>query len=277
LDNIIKKPLKLAKAKPLVKYAKEIGLITSIYLIIGMPGESEDDFDRLLQFVRKNRKFINMVNPSLLFCAFYPGSSGYLNPDRYDIENLKLGPLFWNTKDGGNTFPIRMNRYEKFMTMVKELKMDNLLQTAEVPYKHHLLFEYYAMKQDTGKAKEQYGCIEPEDRNVEIDEMYISLMGPGTYETPKLQSNSDIVPEQNYNGNFKVALLTGRLSGVVSNLQNADYTEIDSWQSVTRPWKSKVRKIAHRIIGYHKIRKEINNSLELMKIIDSKIEKMNEN
>lgn len=73
--------------------------------------------------------------------------------------------------------------------------------------------------------------------------------------------------------NFATTLNKTSLGTIISNLQDVDYTEIDQWQSVTKPWKRRIRKIAHRIIGYDKIKKEMNNLLSLMKIMDAKINK----
>jgi len=41
LDNIIKKPVDLKKVKPLVNYARKVGLEVGIYLVMGLPQETE--------------------------------------------------------------------------------------------------------------------------------------------------------------------------------------------------------------------------------------------
>lgn len=257
-----------------IKEAKKSGIYISVNIMIGLPGETEDDFQHLLDFIKENKRFINMINPSLLFCAFYPGSSGFSNPDQCNIENLSLGPLFWNTKDGQNTYPMRMERYERLMKLVRELKLDNFMQTDEVPHKHQLLFEYYVRKNDIEKAKEHYKQIDVDDRTVEIKQMYDNLQDNKNAE--KAQDDFDIFDVVNKNGDFNLALSTSSMKEIITNLQYADYTEIDAWQSVTNPWKKKVRKIAQRIIGYDKIKKEQKNFLTLSKIMDTRIEKLSE-
>jgi hypothetical protein len=167
-----------------------------------------------------------------------------------------------------------MERYERLMKLVRELKLDNFMQTDEVPHKHQLLFEYYVRKNDIEKAKEHYKQIDVDDRTVEIKQMYENLQDSKNAE--KAQDDFDIFDVVNKNGDFNLALSTGSMKEIITNLQYADYTEIDAWQSVTNPWKKKVRKIAQRIIGYDKIKKEQKNFLTLSKIMDTRIEKLSE-
>ena len=92
LDNIIKKPLKLEKAKRLIKYARKIGLNIGIFLIMGMPGESKEqmwDSFRLAEELEIYSPFISIATP-------YPGSELYdiCLKEKYIPENFSLNDLF---------------------------------------------------------------------------------------------------------------------------------------------------------------------------------------
>jgi len=224
LKDIGKNTAKNVDIAGVLKEGKKSGIYISVNIMFGLPGETEDDFQHLLDFIKENKRFINMINPSLLFCAFYPGSSGFSNPDKYNIENLTLGPLFWNTKDGRNTYPVRMERYERFMKLVRELKLDNFMQTDEIPHKHQLLFEYYVCKNDIGKAKGHYEQIEGDDRTVEIKQMYENLLGGNNAEMPK--SGIDIFTVIENKGDFDQVMSMSSMREIIKNLQYADYTEM---------------------------------------------------
>jgi Fe-S oxidoreductase len=85
LDEIIKKPLNLIKVKPLVKYAKKIGLDVGIFLVAGMPGENENDIWDSFHLAAE----LGVFMPHISIATPYPGSelygickeSGYLKPD----------------------------------------------------------------------------------------------------------------------------------------------------------------------------------------------------
>ncbi len=102
LDNIIKKPLKLEKAKKLIKYAQKIGLEVDIFLIIGMPGETKEqmwDSFRLAAELEIYHPFISIATP-------YPGSELYdicreekYIPDDFSLDNLFIRSFSISTRD----------------------------------------------------------------------------------------------------------------------------------------------------------------------------------
>jgi len=92
LDNIIKKPLKLERAKQLIKYAQRIGLDVGIYLIMGMPGETREqiwDSFRLAKELGIYGPFISIATP-------YPGSELYdiCRANKYISDDFSLDDLF---------------------------------------------------------------------------------------------------------------------------------------------------------------------------------------
>jgi anaerobic magnesium-protoporphyrin IX monomethyl ester cyclase len=102
LDNIIKKPLKLERAKPLVRHAQKIGLSTNIFLILGMPGETKEqiwDSFRLAADLDIYSPFFSIATP-------YPGSELYeicrkekYIPDNFSLDDLYIRSFSISTKD----------------------------------------------------------------------------------------------------------------------------------------------------------------------------------
>ncbi|MFC1991151.1 B12-binding domain-containing radical SAM protein [Chloroflexota bacterium] len=92
LNNIIKKPLKLERAKHLIKYSRSIGLEPNIYLIIGMPGETKEqiwDSFRMAKELEIFTPFVSIATP-------YPGSELYeiCRENKYIPDDFSLDDLF---------------------------------------------------------------------------------------------------------------------------------------------------------------------------------------
>jgi len=92
LDNIIKKPVRLDKAKTLAKYAKSIGLNVGLYLIMGLPGETE------LQIAEsfKLAKELEIYSPFISIATPYPGTELYeiCKKNNYLKSDFSLDDLF---------------------------------------------------------------------------------------------------------------------------------------------------------------------------------------
>lgn len=92
LDTIIKKPLNLERAKQLVKYAQRIGLDTSIFLIAGMPGETQSQIWESFKMAAE----LGIYTPHISVATPYPGSELYATciEHRYLAPNFSLDDLY---------------------------------------------------------------------------------------------------------------------------------------------------------------------------------------
>jgi radical SAM superfamily enzyme YgiQ (UPF0313 family) len=104
----------------IVRDTAEAGIDCILNFMFGFPGETEEDFQASLDFVRRNKDYISMVQPSPGFCDFYEGTEGYKHPEKFDIV-LREGSAHWNSKDGTNTYLTRMERFERFLEVVHGL------------------------------------------------------------------------------------------------------------------------------------------------------------
>jgi anaerobic magnesium-protoporphyrin IX monomethyl ester cyclase len=73
VDNIVRKPLDLEKGKCLAKYAKSIGLDVSIFLIMGMPGETKEQIWESFRMANE----LKIYTPTISIATPYPGTEIY--------------------------------------------------------------------------------------------------------------------------------------------------------------------------------------------------------
>ncbi len=102
LDNIIKKPVRLPRAKELVRYAQNIGIKVKMYLIIGMPGETKEQMRANFRMAKE----LGIYTPFVSVATPYPGSElydtcrekGYIPPD-FSLDNLFIRSFSISTED----------------------------------------------------------------------------------------------------------------------------------------------------------------------------------
>ncbi len=246
-----------------IKEGKDSGILISVNIMHGLPGETEEEAGYLLDFVVKNRRSYDLLNPSLTFCEFYPGSLGFDNPEKYGLDMSK-GSLFWESKDKTNTYPIRMKRFEDACKVIKRYKIKTLFPVEELPNKYSLLFKYYYISKDYDKALECYAKISDEQKVGEMVDMYARIKGSNGKETRGSKSLAKIVIPRN---NFEIDFLKASLSTVIDELEKLKIRDL----ALSSKWKIKIRSFAHRIVGYDKLERKINSFYPLLALLDDKI------
>lgn len=265
VGKILAKDVDVAKV---LKEGKKAGLYISVNVMFGLPGETDEDFDYLLRWLKKNKKAFDMINPSIIFCEFYPGSLVNEQPEKYGID-LSKGSIFWETYDKTNTYPIRMERFERFCQMAKKYKLDNIFNVQELPNKNEMLFRYYFASKQYDRAIEYYDQIDSERRTPEITRMYRVITNE---DVPEIEGKdaplTDILP---YETTFEKTFISAPLADNLEGLENAKLFEVLGQKG----WKRWVRSMAHgimeRIIGYDLAEKKISNCYSMMKVIDAKL------
>jgi radical SAM superfamily enzyme YgiQ (UPF0313 family) len=131
------------------------GIRTYANFMFGYPTETEEDFLMTLKFIRENHEYIDGVSPSQSFTVIVPNTYLYEHPEEFNL-NPEIHHLYWETKDGSNTYPVRFDRYERFCKLCMELGIGGVGVTAEKIDKWKLLGSYYRYKGDYKKAIECY-------------------------------------------------------------------------------------------------------------------------
>ena len=99
-----------------IKDTFNAGIKPGVSLVVGFPGESEDDFNETVEIIKRTGKYIAYVNISsmcIIPCTF-------IDRDQYNIGIIKNTSMDWADLDGKNTFAIRSNRMNRLTAVVNE-------------------------------------------------------------------------------------------------------------------------------------------------------------
>ena len=112
-DKVLKdigKKFSSALAGEVVRNTHEAGIFTSINIMVGFPTETSVDFEQTLDFIDKNKSFIDEIRLTFIGCRIYKQSILHNQPDKFNLADVDTD--FWATRDGVNTYDERVKRYE---------------------------------------------------------------------------------------------------------------------------------------------------------------------
>tara|TARA_Y100000590_G_C15709721_1_gene1009872 strand:- start:117 stop:2576 length:2460 start_codon:yes stop_codon:yes gene_type:complete len=247
----------------ILREGKEAGIDIVINIMLGLPGETDEDVDYLLKFIEDNKDYLLQVNPAIEFCEYYPGTIGNKDPDSIGVD-LSKGNLFWDSKDGTNTYLTRMKRFERVTKLARDLKISLFFEVDEIVDKSIKLFEYYYVCKDSKNAKEQYDKIKKEERTEEIDAKYIHVTTGDRTALDKFDAkvaSNNVAKLEDYliyRDTFEETLLSEPLSGHIE-----DFVKVQQYDRMwfIDKWKTNIRKMALSLSGYKKIKDLVDNSL----------------
>jgi len=114
-------------AEEVLKNTRAAGIVTVGNFMFGFPGETEEDFAQTLEFLRRNHGSFNRVYASATFTSLEEKS--YLKDHQKDFGVKEVPPerfhnLYWESDDGANTYPVRLERYKRFRALAISLGID---------------------------------------------------------------------------------------------------------------------------------------------------------
>jgi hypothetical protein len=116
--DIMKKNIKLDWAVKNFQDCKDAGISVHVNMIVGFPGEEEEDFQLTLDFMKKVIKNIDVVNMGVGM-SVGEGQDVYIHPERYDLLLNSIGKVEfdddgqWSSKDGRNSHTVRQDRLKR--------------------------------------------------------------------------------------------------------------------------------------------------------------------
>lgn len=117
--NGMRKNFRIEDAQRLIRDTHRAGIEVDLNIVIGFPNETEDDFIKTLEFIKRNRDFITVVSfPS----ECWIGNQTYLHthPEEFNVELRPEGHQ-WQSKDGTNTHQVRQERIKIFNALIISL------------------------------------------------------------------------------------------------------------------------------------------------------------
>jgi len=130
-DNVLKlmhKGITSNDTKGTFVKAKESGMLVEVNLIVGFPGEEEQDIEETIKFIRDNAKRIDKIN-SLNICTIGPGMYIYEHLEEYNIDKSIITDWYaWHNKDLSNTIEKRVARHKKLLSVCADLNLKPLWQ-----------------------------------------------------------------------------------------------------------------------------------------------------
>ena len=119
--DMMGKGFRTEDAERVIRDTYEAGIETILGIIIGFPGETEEDFQMTLEFIKRNKAFISKVNFPSECCI---GCNSYMKNhlEKFDVvlEPNNEGNA-WYSKDGTNTHKTREKRIETFNNFLNAL------------------------------------------------------------------------------------------------------------------------------------------------------------
>ncbi|MDD5165963.1 MAG: radical SAM protein [Candidatus Omnitrophica bacterium] len=169
--DLMRKAYRVEDADRIIRCMHQAGITVTANFMFGFPGEREEDFQKTLDFIKRNHAYLSRVYPSRTYCAIEEFSylSGHL--EEFDIRSNPPNHLYWESVDGKNTYPERLKRCEEFCNLVSSLGVEvgSGVQTSVELDRWFNLGAYYECKGDFQKAVEcflKYRQLDPKNEAI---------------------------------------------------------------------------------------------------------------
>lgn len=153
--------------KAVLKNIHRAGLQTRGNFMFGHPGETEADFQATLNFLQEMHPYIHQVFPS--YTLAHLDGPLLREPRRWGVPEGQ-DPLYWESEDGKNTYPARLERFRAFRELAASLGM-NLIDGLDMSLQAYLDFSlagYHEARGEPALALERYRAYLREDPSNEF-------------------------------------------------------------------------------------------------------------
>ena len=113
--NLMRKDLTISIADNVIINTWKAGIKTGINLLLGFPGEEDDDFQQTCELVKRHGGHLAYVNISTM--GIEPFTDVHINQQKLGITMLDTS--HWQTSDGKNNFEIRSERVRTLAEIIE--------------------------------------------------------------------------------------------------------------------------------------------------------------
>lgn len=245
--KIMNKNYSMKDADRIIKQMHESGICVTANFMFGFPGETEEDFNKTLDFIKRNAKFLDRVYPSRTYFALEEFSYVYDHHEEFHIKSGYSGHLYWESIDGLNTYPVRMDRCRRFCELAIGLGIEvgSGVQTSVLQDEWFNLANYYEIKEGYSKAVEyflEYHKMDPYNNLVNNKiSLYNDRIKSGEFEVPwdikERLTNSmeniinphiphkDMLDAVKLENSFSKALLRSKIRNLNNLIKTEEYNE----------------------------------------------------
>lgn len=162
-ERMKKQPISVEIVERVIRDTHEAGISVRANFMFGFPGETEQNFQDNLDFLKRNKEVFTQVHPSETFCHIDPNTYLFNHPEEFGIANCNHS-LFWESINGKNTYPERLRRHQIFCELANSLNIPLSPGGHKIIiHKEHFLEEFRRYKRTNLCSGEKTQASIPED------------------------------------------------------------------------------------------------------------------
>ncbi len=122
LQNIRKgKIFTVKEAEEVIRFSHGAGIRTELFIIVGLPGEDENEFNKTKAFLIRNKNYIDLIK-SINTLHLVHGTDLFDNAHEYGLcLPQKCEHYLWYSKDGNNNYNHRIKRAKSLIKLAGEI------------------------------------------------------------------------------------------------------------------------------------------------------------
>ncbi len=195
--GLMRKNYKIKDADNVLQYTYEAGIALTCNFMFGFPGETEEDFQQTLDFLKRNAKYISVAYPSRSYCTVEPCSYLEKHMEEFGMVGNKTNNSYWESEDKKNHYPERLRRAEEFSKFALKLgvSIGLGLQTSIALDRCYNLGFYYESKNDLKKSMsffKEYLDLDPENTAIKKKLEELRANDAGLIEERRTHSNGKV-------------------------------------------------------------------------------------